>query len=592
MKRYLYLFFLIILIISIFATPLLAQEDVLIEEMGENISNIEADNIFINNKKEEINAVGDVVFSNQELNIKADRLVFDYPNKIITAYGEPLNLIYKGRELEGDRLELDYAKETAYLYQANLEIDKFRFKGAKINYLQREVPNITIDDAYYTTCEMEEAHYHYTAESIEYYPDDKIVGRGIGLWWRNRKLFNLPKYVVNIETNEAGEPEISNSFPVPNLGYNGEQGFFIELLYPYELSLNNYGKVHYIKEDNDNIKFNFIHNYTFSPNKRLYFEYNEEKFTDDDQIVNEEEFMKLGFNHTVNDNVDYRIYFKEDKKKQPKNEAEQKRLVNLDLTYSNDYYSVNTVLGYDFKDDSRSETISMDYKNNNLRINTHNEFSNEKLIKQKYVISQGYDKYNLQLKYLRGYSTDYLPYGSVNYKVKPDLNLSLGYGKIRESDFEQHKIDYGLNYAANFLINRRFDIDFIQDIDHIEYMEADSSVTNYNSEIYLNMNKRIFDSFTLRQRLGYSTKYRDGIPLFDIDHISTDKVIVSNTELDLYYPEQKEHWKLGLDLKYSIPDQEFDKQVIAVTHEYDCYSYQINYDYKNQEVGFEFSFIN
>ncbi len=592
MERSTYIILSVVLFIIIFTTPLLAQEDVLIEEMGENVINIKADNIFINNKKEEINAVGNVNFSNQELNIKANRLVFDYSNKLITAYGNPINLIYKGRELQGNRLKLDYDKETVYLYEANVEIDKFSFKGSKINYLQREDPNLIVEDAYYTTCEVEEPHYHYTAKSIEYYPDDKIVGRKIGLWWGQNKLINLPKYVVNIETNENGEPEISNSFPVPSIGYNGEQGFFIEFLYPYELSEEHYGTAHYIKEDNNNMKFDFIHNYQISQNKRLYFNYNERKFTDDDDIVNEDHYKKLGFNHTVNDNIDYHFYLKDYKKTAPKSEIDHETVVNLDLTYTNDHYSINTILGHDFIDKRRHETISTNYNNNDLKITTHNEFRNEKLNKQKYVISQGYNKYNFQLKYLKGYDTEYLPYGSVNYKAHSDLNLSIGYGKIREDNFSRHKIDYGLNYGTNILISRMFNIDFNQNIEHTKYMVSDNKVTNYSSGLNLNMNKKLFDSFSLKQTFGYSTNYQDGTPLFEIDELSAKKMIISNTELDFYYPEEKEHWKIGLDLKYSLLDEEFDKQVIAVTHEYDCYSYQINYDYKNKAIGFEFSFIN
>ncbi|MCF8002399.1 MAG: hypothetical protein K9K76_11160 [Halanaerobiales bacterium] len=592
MERFTYIIFIFFLLTTIFTTPLIAQEDVLIEEMGENVTNIEADNIFINNKKEEINAVGNVNFYNQELNIKAERLVFDYPNKIINAYGDPLDLIYKGRELQGSRLELNYEKETAYLYEANVVIDKFSFKGSKINYLRREEPNIIVNDAYYTTCVVEEPHYHYTAESIKYYPDDKIVGRKIGLWWGNNKLINLPKYVVNIETNENGEPEVSNSFPVPSIGYNGEQGFFIELLYPYELSEQHYGTAHYIKEDNNNMSFDFIHNYRISSNKRLFFNYNERKFTDDDDIVHEDHYRKLGFNHTVNDNIDYNIYLKDYKKTAPLNELIHQRLVNLDLTYTNKHYSVNTVIGHDFIDNSRHETISTSYSNNDLKINTRNEFNNEKLNKQKYVIRQGYDKYDLQLKYLKGYDTEYLPYGSVNYKINSDLIARMGYGKIREENFAKHKIDYGLNYETNFLINRSFNIDFIQDIEHTEYMGSDKKVTNYSSEIYFNINKSLFDTLSLNQTLGYSTDYQDGNPLFEIDELTSKKMIISNTEFDLYNPKEKEHWKISLDLKYSLLNEEFDRQVIAVTHEYDCYSYQINYDYKNKSIGFEFSFIN
>src|SRR6056297_194595 len=593
MERYKYITIILICFIFIFSMPLLAQEEeVLIENIGENASNIEADKIYINTHKKEINAVGNVRFTNQELDILADRLVFKYNEQLITAFGDPISLKYGDRILKGKSLTLDYEKEVANISQAEVDIDKFNFKGDNIEYLQGENPNIILDNAFYTTCVMEDPHYHYTASSIKYYPNDKIVGRSIGLWWGETRLITLPRYVVNVETDENGTPVISNTFPVPNLGFNGEDGFFIELLYPYEITPNNYGRLHYLRENKNNMSLDLNHKYKISENKKIFFDYNEQKYLDDDDILNEEKYIQLGFDHKVNKNVNYRVYIKEYEQMLPISEAVKKTLFNLNLTYIHDRYSINTEVGYDFRSDQRNEKLSTNYNNKNLSGETYNEFENEKLDKEKYVIKQKFDKYNWELKYLKGYDTDYLPYGKFVYNLNKDLDFSVGYGLIAEGVNRQHKIDYGLDYNKNIKLKDNLNIDFIQKIKQVDYQKTNDWLTNYETTVYLNMNKRLSKQLNFKQRIGYNIKYREGKPLFDIDDIDPDKVVISNTEFGLYYPQDKEHWKLNLDLKYSLPDEEFDTQKIGITHEYDCYSYQINYNFKDQSLGFEFSFIN
>ncbi|MDZ7673358.1 MAG: LptA/OstA family protein [Halanaerobiales bacterium] len=590
-KKITYVFILSIILLVLFSVPLIAQEDVFIENVEESVSNIEADNIYIDNHNQKINAVGNVFFYNQDLKITADQLEFDYTKKMIIATGDPINLIYKDRELSGNRLELDYKKEVAYLYKADVEIDRFKFSGGKIDYFKGQDPNIVIDDAYYTTCEMEEPHYHYTAKSIQYYPDDKIVGRGIGFWWGERRLLTLPRYVVNIETDEEGNPVISNDFPVPSIGYNGEQGFFIELDYPYEISPNNYGRAYYIRENRNNSSFNFNHNYRLNQNKKVFFEYNERKYTDD-EVLYEDGYMKLGLNSIVNENINYDVYLKEYKRMLPVNKKKEETLFNLDLTYTNDNYSINTEIGYDFRNDVRKETVSTDYENEDFSSETENKYEDEKLQSQKYIINQKYDNYSLQFRYQKGFNTDYLPYISASSSLNPDLDLGIGYGYIAEGTTKQHKIDYTLNFNKNIKVNDNLNIDLIQDIEYIQYLENNNTLTNYNSQVYFNINKGLTDSLTVNQRIGYSNQYRDNLPLFGIDDIDPKELVISNTEFDLYYPKIKEHWKLGLDLEYSLPDEEFEKQTISLTHELDCYSYQINYNLKDKSIGFEFNFIN
>ena len=592
MHRYLYISLIVLALISIVSCPLLAQEEILIEEIDESTSTIEADRIYIDNNKQEINAIGNVIFFNQELKIEADRLIFDYSNKVITASGEPIIFNYQEKEFQGKSLTLNYEKEIAQISDANIDIQNIRFKGGNIEYLAGQQPNIIINDAYYTTCVMEEAHYHYTAESIKYYPNDKIVGKRVGLVWGETPFLILPRYVINIETDEEGNEQISNAFPVPQLGYDGVRGLYLEIDYPYELSTKNFGNIHYLREDKENNFFEVNHKYRISQNKLIFVDYNDQKYIDNDDFLNEEQYLQLGFDHTYNDNVQYRVYLREYEKTRPVWESIRKTLLNLDLTYTNNQYSIDTVLSYDFRRNLHDQTISSVYNNENLSAETIKEYQNEKLDKQKYVIKQKFADYYWQLKYMKGFETNYLPYGSIHYDLNPNLKFSFGYGYITEGSVKQHKVDYGLNFSKNLKINKNINIDFKQEINQTEYHEIEENLTNYQSQIYFNYNKDINDLLNLKQRIGYSTRYRDGKPLFEIDDIDLNEAIISNTELDLYYPRDKEHWKLGIDLEYSLTDEEFDTQKIAITNEYDCYSYQFNYNFIEKSVGLEFSFKN
>ena len=595
MEKYIkYISIFLICFIFLFTAPLLAQDDNLeIGNIDDQVSNIEADNIYINTHKEEINAVGNAKFINPQVEINAKKIVFKYADQIMTAVGKPLILKYEGRIIKGKSLTLDYEKGVANLSQASLDIDKFQFEGEDVDYLKDQNPNIIVKDAFYTTCIMDEPHYHYTAKNIQYYPNDKIVGKNITFWWSGNRLITLPRYVVNVTTDEEGKTTVDNSFPVPELGYNLEQGLYIELVYPYEFSTNNYGDLYYIREDKENINFDWNHKYILDSDKYIFFDFQQQRYLDNDEIVNEEREIKLGFDHKINENIDYRVYARDYEKLKPIPEEQRQTSLNFAVDYTRKKYNINADFGYDFRNEDRIEKVSTTYTPiKNLRTETYHEFTNEKLQKQKYSISQHFNKLSWMIKYLKGYNTDYLPYGNIGYSFNKDLDLSIGYGLVKEGTIKEYKTDYELDYNKNIKITKNFNIGFKQKIKHVNYPKADEKLTNYETAIYFNLDKRISKNLNLDQRLGYSIKDQEGTPLFSIDELDKDKVITSNTELDLYLPKNLEHWKINLDLAYSIPDQEFDTQKIGVTHEYDCYSYQINYNHIDKAIGFEFSFIN
>lgn len=584
----LYIIFTIVMFLFLFSNPLLAQQDVILEDIKEDSFHIEADKIYIDSIQKKMHAKGNAFFFSKEFKIKAAELVFDYENKLINASGDPIDLIYGEKKLTGKSLQLDYSKETLTISDSEVDIEKLHFKGKKINYLHNQDLNITVDEAYYTTCIMEDPHYHYTADSIYYYPDDKIVGKKIGLWWRNTKIITLPRYAINIETDEQGNTVVKNTFPVPKIGFDGERGFFIELYYPYELSSSNYGNVHYLIEDRDNASIDLNHIYRINNKVQFYFDYNKRKYLDNNDILNKDGYYQLGLNYRYNKNINYKLYFKGYEKTEPISSANNKRLLRFNINYSNSDYVVDTEIGHNFKNNFNDVKLNIKYDKYNWLF----KYVKEDTVQYLGQVSYNNNNYDWRLKYLKGSNTEYLPYGNINYNINSNISVSLGYGYITEGDVKQHKINYGLYFNKNFKLNENMSFDFSQKIDHISYYEDNSDLTNYESTISMKYNKQLFDLLSLNQRLGYNMKYKKGEPLFGIDDINLERKITSYTEFDLYFPKNKENWNLSFDLGYSILDNKFDKQKVGITHEYDCYEYQVSYNFTNQSIGLEFNFKN
>ena len=565
MRRYLLITIFIIVSMFLVIEPLIAFEPVINQEITEDVSNIEADNIYINNTKKEIEAVGNVRLTNQSLKIKADRLVFNYREKTINAYGQPILFEYKDRLFNGEKLQLNYKKEVVYLYKAEVKVKKFTFSGSEIEYFHNDIPNFIIKDAYYTTCEMEKPHYHYTAKKITYYPDDRIVGKDISFWWRDKKIVNLPSFIINITTDEEGKTVVGNNFPIPEFGYNGGEGFFIKINYPYEFNDKNNGRLYFLKESMGGFQINLNHNYVIDMDKKIFLLYNGEKYIDK-EISEEVKSYQLGFKHKVNNNFKYSLYLEGYDKFKYVDVVENVSSINLESTYLTKKFALNAESKYDL--------------------------NKKEMITQSYILNREAESSNLIIKYIKGNNTDYLPYGKFNYKFNKALSFGLGYGYIKENNFTQHKLDYILNYNKGIIINRSLDFSFDQNIKHISYLEEKSTATNYQSSIFMNINKTFFGLLSLAQSTGYVIKYNEGYPLFNIDEIKKDKKVVSNTELDFYYPKDKEHWKLALHLEYSLLEEKFQQRQVVLSHQYDCYGYQINYDLHNKSLGFQFNFIN
>jgi hypothetical protein len=85
-----------------------------------------------------------------------------------------------------------------------------------------------------TTCEGPDPAAYLTARELRFYPNDKIIGRGVTVWIGGRRILTWPYFVIFLRQRQA-------SRLLPQVGYSDLEGYFIKTLYSYALNPEQYG---------------------------------------------------------------------------------------------------------------------------------------------------------------------------------------------------------------------------------------------------------------------------------------------------------------------------------------------------------------
>ena len=198
---------------------------------------LDAETINYDYQGQQLSARNDVEFIMGDLLVNSDYLLVDFSKNILQAEGRKLLLESKDREISGEYLEFDFAAGSGYLLSAHSEVANINFSGGVINLYSEREYDVSVEKAAFTPCQLEEPHYQIKASQVKIYPQQRITGREIELWWRDRRLLGLPAYVVNYE-QVNGNYRFSHPFPLPHLGYNSELGLQLEINYPYRVGDN------------------------------------------------------------------------------------------------------------------------------------------------------------------------------------------------------------------------------------------------------------------------------------------------------------------------------------------------------------------
>lgn len=180
-----------------------------------------------------------VEFKYQDIEIKADYLKINLTTNLLFASRE---VIFKQDETETNCEELTYNWKTKKIILLRLkgELTGEGIKG-KVYYQGEKMENFPetteISGGSFTTCELEEPHYHIVAKEMIIYPKDKIIARDISWYEGKTKIITLPYFLIFLD-RKTQQPIL------PKIGQNSEDGWFIKTYFNYYVNDKSYGTLY------------------------------------------------------------------------------------------------------------------------------------------------------------------------------------------------------------------------------------------------------------------------------------------------------------------------------------------------------------
>ena len=180
-----------------------------------------------------------VEFKYQDIEIKADYLKINLTTNLLFASGE---IYFLQDETETYCEELTYNWETKKIILLRLrgELTGEGIKG-KVYYQGEKMENfpetVEINEGSFTTCELEEPHYHIVAKEMIIYPKDKIIARNISWYEGKIKIVTLPYFLIFLD-RKTQQPIL------PKIGQNSKDGWFIKAYFNYYVDEKSYGTLY------------------------------------------------------------------------------------------------------------------------------------------------------------------------------------------------------------------------------------------------------------------------------------------------------------------------------------------------------------
>jgi lipopolysaccharide assembly outer membrane protein LptD (OstA) len=156
----------------------------------------------------------------RDLELTARKVEFDVDDQTLVANGNP-QLVDRGDKVTGHLMTYDLESRVGTIYQAETTYERGLYHGSKI----RKVGDNELDvlDGEFSTCDLEDPHYHFAAHYMKIFLKDKLVAKPVMFYVRNVPLLALPFWVFPVKPGRHS----GFLFPQFELGFNNETGQFI-----------------------------------------------------------------------------------------------------------------------------------------------------------------------------------------------------------------------------------------------------------------------------------------------------------------------------------------------------------------------------
>jgi hypothetical protein len=179
---------------------------------------INADKVSFEREKNRVEATGSVEVNYQDIVLTGQHLIYNSSAETFHA-DRGFNFVYNGMTFEGETLDYEIntrsgtAETTNFLYQGV-------YLGGKTLDFNSE--KFDLKNAYFTTCDLPQPHYHVTAADILLYPKDRWLVSYWGLFWLGRvPVAVMPTYIYDFTGTTRAQT------PFPDFGSNSDDGSYL-----------------------------------------------------------------------------------------------------------------------------------------------------------------------------------------------------------------------------------------------------------------------------------------------------------------------------------------------------------------------------
>jgi len=163
---------------------------------------------------------GQAKLNYRDMELHAKRVEFDSQKNTLVAEGTP-QLLEKGDEVDGQLMTYDLDRRVGTIYKASTTYERGLYHGKQIRKAGEN--ELDVLGGAYSTCDLDQPHYHFSARWMKIYLKDKLVAKPVVFYLRNVPVLALPFYVFPIKPGRHS----GFLFPATEFGFNNRAGQFI-----------------------------------------------------------------------------------------------------------------------------------------------------------------------------------------------------------------------------------------------------------------------------------------------------------------------------------------------------------------------------
>ncbi len=184
---------------------------------------------------------GDVELIYDDVTLRGDELYIDLVSSELRLTGNVL-FSQDGQEIWGDFLTYNLETGEGSFTEAHSEVELAEKTG--IIFVTGSSVQLTdrayqVADAQFTTCDLENSHYHVEAKELELLVGEKVIIRRVTYYEGKIPLFYWPYLAIPLDTDEE-----ERFFSLPVFGFSEREGYFMKNTFNYQLNPGHYGNIY------------------------------------------------------------------------------------------------------------------------------------------------------------------------------------------------------------------------------------------------------------------------------------------------------------------------------------------------------------